>query len=106
MLSKSSQINDRKTKPDEQAALFLLTSATTLAAIKARLRCNSELLEASSMLRAAKLGVLDGVSYPELRLLSMVVEAGLMRPIIKGLLLGLNGIFNADKILTGYNRLI
>ena len=39
---------------------FLLTSATTLAAIKTRLRSNSELLEASSTLRAAKVVVLDG----------------------------------------------
>ena len=47
---------------------FLLTSATALAAIKARLRSNSELLEASSTLRAAKAVVLDGFSYPVLRL--------------------------------------
>ncbi len=47
---------------------FSLTSATTLATIKARLRSNSELLEESPTLRAAKVVVLDGVSYPELRL--------------------------------------
>ncbi len=43
-----------------------MTSATTLAAIEARLRGNSELLEAISTLRAAKVVVLDGFSYPEL----------------------------------------
>ena len=50
---------------------FLLTSASTLAAIKATLRSNSELLEASLTLRAAKVVVLDGDSYPELRLLRL-----------------------------------
>ena len=68
MLSTSLQINDEKTKPCEQAALFFVNRATTLAAFKARLRRNSELLEASSTLRAAKVVMLDGASYPELRL--------------------------------------
>ncbi len=50
----------------------LVTSATILVAIKARLHSNSELLEASSTLRAAKIVVLDGFSYPELRLVNII----------------------------------
>jgi len=47
---------------------LLCASAAILADIKARLRINSWLLKANSTKRAARIVVLDGCSYPELRL--------------------------------------
>ena len=40
-----------------------------LVAFETSLSSNSELLEASSTLKDAKIGVLDGFAYPEFRLL-------------------------------------
>jgi len=45
-----------------------MTSAFILAGIKADLRSNSGLLEVNLTRRAAKIKVLDGYAYPELRL--------------------------------------
>ncbi len=46
---------------------FLLTRATTLVAISVELASNSSLLLRNLALIAAKVAVLDGVFYPELR---------------------------------------
>jgi hypothetical protein len=46
-----------------------ITSAFILADIKAGLRSNSGLLEVNLTPRAAKINVMDGYAYPELKLI-------------------------------------
>lgn len=48
---------------------IIMTSAAILVAIKASLHRNSWLLKANLTRKAAKIAVLDGFSYPELRYL-------------------------------------
>ncbi len=48
-----------------------ITSAFILVDIKAGLRSNSGLLEVNLTRRAAKINVLDGYAYPDLRLINI-----------------------------------
>ncbi len=62
MTCEQSQLKTNKITVNQVTSTFILVD------IKAGLRSNSELLEVNLTRRAAKIKVLDGYAYPELRL--------------------------------------
>ncbi len=62
MTCEQSQLKTNKITMNQMTSTFILVD------IKAGLRSNSELLEVNLTRRAAKIKVLDGYTYPELRL--------------------------------------